>query len=132
MILCPKDYFIINDAIIHIELTFVLWLFQRICSCWVRCCFFWFVFFCLITIHMQIHVIDWCSKKVFKFKRILRIYDVQFINIPQCLYFRTSYTWATFHHHQRGIQTKPAQAMWPVWSDRWEMTDITCTILNNF
>lgn len=45
---------------------------------------------------------------------------------------RTSYTWATFHHHQRGIQTEPAQAMWPVWSVRWEMTDITCTILNNF
>lgn len=50
--------------------------------------FFLIFFFCLITIHMQIHVhvIDWCSKKVFKFKRILRIYNVQFINIPQCLY----------------------------------------------
>lgn len=48
--------------------------------------FFFICFFCLITIHMQIHVIDWCSKKVFKFKRILRIYNVQFINIPQCLY----------------------------------------------
>lgn len=48
--------------------------------------FFLIFFFCLITIHMQIHVIDWCSKKVFKFKHILRIYNVQFINIPQCLY----------------------------------------------
>lgn len=28
MILCPKDYFIINDAIIHIELTFVLCFFS--------------------------------------------------------------------------------------------------------
>lgn len=45
---------------------------------------------------------------------------------------RTSYTWATFHHHQRGIQTEPAQAMWPMWSDRWEMTDITPTELNYF